>query len=89
MSEPEYFHNCRTKCHQVFHTRWLSFEGAVDAIVASLDPSFTVLLWKAQLVILQGNSDLWQMSNDLPACRCLFCLSQTTKDVKLTHGRHG
>ena len=32
------------KFHQVFHTRWLSFEGAVDAIVASLDPLFTVLI---------------------------------------------
>jgi hypothetical protein len=32
------------KFHQVFHTRWLSFEGAVDAIVASIDPLFTVLI---------------------------------------------
>ena len=32
------------KFHQVFHTRWLSFEGAVDAIVASTDPLFTVLI---------------------------------------------
>ena len=28
----------------MFHTRWLSFEGAVDAIVASLDPLFTILI---------------------------------------------
>ena len=32
------------KFHQVFHTRWLSFEGAVSAIVASLDPLYTVLI---------------------------------------------
>ena len=30
--------------HQVFHIRWLSIEGAVDAIVASIDPLFTVLI---------------------------------------------
>ena len=28
----------------MFHTWWLSFEGAVDAIVASIDPLFTVLI---------------------------------------------
>ena len=32
------------KFHQVFHTQWLSFEGAVEAIVASIDPLFTVLI---------------------------------------------
>ena len=32
------------KFHQVFHTRWLSFEGAVDAIVASIDPLIAVLV---------------------------------------------
>ena len=32
------------KFHQVFHTRWLSFEGAVDAIAVSIDPLFTLLI---------------------------------------------
>ena len=32
------------KFHQVFYTRWLSFEGAITAIVASLDPLYTVLI---------------------------------------------
>ena len=32
------------KFDQVFHTQWLSFEGAVDAIVVSIDPLFTVLI---------------------------------------------
>ena len=32
------------KFHQVSHTRWLSFEGAIDAIVASLDPLYSVLI---------------------------------------------
>ena len=32
------------KFHPAFRTRWLSFEGAVDAIVASIDPLFTVLI---------------------------------------------
>ena len=32
------------KFHQVFHTRWLSFEGSVSAIIASLDPLYTVLI---------------------------------------------
>ena len=32
------------KFHQVFHTRWLSLVGAITAIVASLDPLYTVLI---------------------------------------------
>lgn len=32
------------KFHQVSHTCWLSFEGAIDAIVASLDPLYSVLV---------------------------------------------
>ena len=32
------------KFHQVFHTRWLSFDGAISAIVASLDPLYAVLV---------------------------------------------
>ena len=37
-------HSAERKFHQVFHTRWLSFEGSVDAIVASLDPLYTLLI---------------------------------------------
>lgn len=32
------------KFHQIFHTRWLSFDGAIDAIIVSLDPLFTTLI---------------------------------------------
>ena len=32
------------KFRQVFHTRWLSFDGAISAIVASLDPLYAVLV---------------------------------------------
>ena len=37
-------HSAERKFPQVFHTRWLSFEGSVDAIVASLDPLYTLLI---------------------------------------------
>ena len=37
-------HSAERKFHQVFHTRWLSFEGSVDAIAASLDPLYTLLI---------------------------------------------
>ena len=37
-------HSAERKFPQVFHTRWLSFEGSVDAIVASIDPLYTLLI---------------------------------------------
>ena len=32
------------KFKQTFHTRWLSFDGAVDAILANLDPLISALI---------------------------------------------
>ena len=37
------------KFHQIFHTRWLSFEGSISAIIASLDPLYTVLIEESSL----------------------------------------
>ena len=37
------------KFHQIFHTRWLSFEGSISAIIAPLDPLYTVLIEESSL----------------------------------------
>ena len=39
--------------HQVFHTQWLSIDGAIDAIVASLDSLYLFLLKTAVQILLR------------------------------------
>ena len=39
----------KIKFYEVFHTQWLLFEGAIDAIVSSLDPLYTVLIEDSNL----------------------------------------
>lgn len=39
----EILQSIEKKFHQVFHTRWLSFDGAVQAILDNLDPLISAL----------------------------------------------
>lgn len=60
------------KFHQIFHTRWLSFDGAIDAIVVSLDPLFITLIKNSALdPTTNGFLNLWP---HLAFYRCFYLL---------------